>query len=145
MDKNHPSLSTGSSQEVGNLQEQIRLFANSLELYGNSAEPHSVEETIETLRGISLGAFSCAELLTTALKKSNLSCQAVPQRKKTRQGQIKEKVGEILHQCADLSASIRGLKQILLSTPSDELYGMESASQQVQSALMSITQDWESL
>jgi len=145
MDKNQQSLSKGVYLELGDLREEIRRFADTLQLYENGTEVPNAEETIETLRGISLGAFSCAELLTMALKKSRQDRRIVSLQRRTCQDQIKGKVDEILQCCSNLSRSLRGLKQILRATPAAKLDGMEQASQRVQAALSNIAAEWEDL
>lgn len=145
MDKNQQPLSKGIYRELGDLREEIRQFADTMQLDENNTDTLSLEETIETLRGISLGAYSCAELMAMALKKSGRHHRTISPQGKTCQDQIKEKVEETLQRCADLSASLRSLKKILRDTPAAELAGMEQASQQVQAALGSIAVEWEDL
>jgi len=145
MEKNHQFHSKGMDQELGILREEIRKFADTLQLFESDIEFPGAEETIKTLRGISMGAFSCAELLALALRQSEQSCQTVSPRRITLQDQVKENVEETLHCCADLSTSLRSLKQILRTIPAAELGGMEQASQRVQAALSNIATEWEDL
>lgn len=144
MDKDQQSQSKEMVQELDDLRTEIRLFADRLQLFESDTEMPTVEETIEALRGISMEAFSCAELLTMALKKSKQSCQPLSHQK-TCQDRIKEKVDETLQCCVDLSTSLCSLKQVLRATPAAELAGMEQASQRVQAALSNIAVEWEDL
>lgn len=145
MDKKKQSLSKDMYQELGELREEIRKFADTLQMFESDTEVPSAEETIETLRGISLGAFSCAQLLTMALKQSGQVCHVISPQRTTCQDQVKEKVEKILHCSSDLSTSLRSLKQILHALPASELVGMEQASQRVQAALSNIAAVWEDL
>ncbi len=145
MDKRQQSLSRNMYQELGELREEIRKFADTLQLFEHGTEPPSAEETIEMLRGISVGAFSCAELLSITLTKSGQGYRAFSAQKKTYQDQVSEKVDETLRRCADLSTSVRSLKQLLRSMPNIEMTGMEQASQRVQAALSNIAEEWEDL
>ncbi|WP_322509202.1 hypothetical protein [Anaerolinea sp.] len=145
MDKSQQPLSTGMQQDLSNLREEIRQFADTLYLFENSTDVPSAEDTIKTLRGISLGAFSCAELLAMALKKSGQTNKVASSHKKPYQDQLKEKVNETLQCCTSLSTSLHSLKQLLRSMHGAELVGMEQASQRVQAALSNIATEWEDL
>ncbi len=145
MDKIQQPLSIGMYQDLSNLREEIRQFADSLYLLENSTDVPSAEETIKTLRGISQGAFSCAELLAMALKKSGQTNKVTPSQKKPYQDQLKEKVNDTLQCCANLSTSLHSLKQLLRSMHDADLEGMEQASQRVQAALSNIATEWEDL
>lgn len=145
MDKSQQPNSTGMQQNLSNLREEIRQFADTLYLFENSTDVPSAEDTIKTLRGISQGAFSCAELLAVALKKSSQTNKVAPSQKKPYQDQLKEKVNETLQCCDNLSTSLHSLKQLLRSMHGTELDGMEQASQRVQAALSNIAAEWEDL
>lgn len=145
MDKIQHPLSIEMHQDLSNLREEIRQFADSLYTLENSTDVPSAEETIKTLRGISQGAFSCAELLAMAIKKSSQTNKVAPSQKKPYQDQLKEKVNETLQCCDNLSTSLHSLKQLLRSMHGRELEGMEQASQRVQAALCNIAAEWEDL
>lgn len=145
MDKGQQPNSTGMQHDLNKLREEIRQFADTLYLLENSTDVPSAEETIKTLRGISQGAFSCAELLAVALKKSSQTNKVAPSQKKPYQDQLKEKVNETLQCCDNLSTSLHSLKQLLRSMHGTELDGMEQASQRVQAALSNIAAEWEDL
>lgn len=133
------------NQELFALREEIKNLAIKLELAEDGETIPTATEMIETLKGISQGAFSCAELLQYALLQSGRERKPVHCHEETRLTHVREEVVYITKGCSDLSHALRRLRRDLLDVSEVELERLGNISQQVQSALENISSEWETL
>lgn len=160
---NQPSdhLRASKQSEIEKLQEEIAKLSTALGLFGQASEQNnpSPEEMIETLNGIGQGSLSCAALLKVMTSKSRSVGRqykaTAPQvddiAAKRMQGELDAILTDaelIVKECSKLSAALRRMKRNMVKAgqigpENDE--ELAQISQQVQSALMSVTLDWESL
>ncbi len=134
-----------AQQELQALREEIRRFADTLQIFESSDPTIQPSEVIATLTGIGQGALSCAALLKHVMAQTNTKCRPAHHSIETKRIQIREDAGEILRHCAELSKLLRRLKRNTSSLPASEMGELEGTSQQVQAALSSITAEWEEL
>ncbi len=144
MEENNFQADT-AQQELQALREEIRQFADTLQIFESSDPTTQPLEVIATLTGIGQGALSCAALLKHVMIQTRPKGSSVYPSLETKRIQIREDAGEILRHCAELSKLLRRLKRNTSSLPAADMGEMEEISQQVQAALSSITSEWEDL
>ena len=146
--------------EIEKLQEEIAKLSNTLGLFGQpSGQVPPPEEMIETLTGIGQGSLSCAALLKVLLNESRSVGQQYKKAACLLDGSstkimdheldvILEDARLIVKECSKLSAALLRIKRNIMKAQQNSLGNTEEldqVSQQVQAALMSLTQEWEDL
>lgn len=134
-----------TQQELQALREEIRQFADTLQIIESSDPAIQTAEVIATLTGIGQGALSCAALLNQVMTQTNTKAKSTHPNIETKRIQIREDAEEILCHCAELSKLLRRVKRYASCIPFADMGEMAEISQQVQSAISSITTEWEDL
>jgi hypothetical protein len=134
-----------AQQELQALREEIKQFADTLQIIESTDPTIQPSEVIATLTGIGQGALSCAALLKHVMTQTTPKGRLVHSSIETKRIQIREDAGEILRHCAELSKLLRRVKRNASGIPSVEMGEMAEISQQVQTAISSVAMEWEDL